>query len=92
MVAIGEVGEGRMKQIKGIKYVHCDEHRVMYRILDLLYCTPDLNKTIYVRYTSILKKEAKTHELKTMQVNYKRTTHLCINKSIYIRMTRKILL
>ena len=29
------------------------EHRVMYRVVELLYCTPGSNITLYVNYTGI---------------------------------------
>ena len=36
-----------------------DEHGVMYRIVKLLFCTPETNITLYVNYISIKKKKKK---------------------------------
>ena len=35
------------------KYTYHDEHRVMYRIVESLYYTPETNITLYVNYTGI---------------------------------------
>lgn len=35
----------------------CDEHRVVYRIVKSLYCTPETRITLYVNYTSRKKKK-----------------------------------
>ena len=41
----------------GIKYYTChDEHWVMHRIIESLYCTPETNITLYANYPEILKK------------------------------------
>ena len=37
------------------EYSWLDEHWVMYRIVELLYCTPKTNITLDVSYTWILK-------------------------------------
>ena len=36
----------------GIEYTY-DEHWVMYRIVESLYCTPETNFTLYVNYIGI---------------------------------------
>ena len=38
----------KMKEIK--EYTYHDEHRVMYRVVESLYCTPETNITLYVNY------------------------------------------
>ena len=46
---MGDIGEGDRE------YAHCDEHRLMYRIVESLYCetnTPETN-TPYVNYISV---------------------------------------
>ena len=32
----------------------CDEHQVLYGSVELLYCTPETNITLYVNYTGII--------------------------------------
>ena len=49
MVTRGEVGWGRkMKQVMGIKEFTCDEHWVLYGSGESVYCTPEINITLYV--------------------------------------------
>ena len=56
MVARGEVGEGISERDEGEEgYTYPNEHRVMYRIVESLYCTPETNVTLYVNYTRIKK-------------------------------------
>ena len=52
LVARGEVAGG-WKQITGLAYTYHDEHWVMYRIVESLYCTPETNITLNVNYTGI---------------------------------------
>lgn len=35
-------------------YTYCGEHCIMYRIVESLCCTPEMNITLYVNYTSII--------------------------------------
>ena len=44
---MGEINDG----IK--EYTYHDEHWVIYRIVESLYCTPETNMTLYVKYTGI---------------------------------------
>ena len=37
-------------------YTYCGEHGVMYRIVESLYCTPETNIMLFVKYTSTFKK------------------------------------
>ena len=50
MVTRGEVGRGMGEigeQVMGIKEdTYHDEYRVMYRIVESLYCTPETNMTL----------------------------------------------
>ena len=52
-----------MKQVIRIKECACDEHWVMYGIVESLYSTLETNITLYVNYTGIkikfLKKKCK---------------------------------
>lgn len=34
-------------------YTYHDKHRVMYRIVESLFCRPEANRTFYVNYTGI---------------------------------------
>ena len=52
-VTRGEVGGdgGWVKLVMGIKeYTCCDEYLVLYGIVEILYCTPEINITLYVKY------------------------------------------
>lgn len=53
MVAREEVGEGMSEPEAGHKYTYHDEHCVMDRIVDSLYCTPETNITLHGNYTLI---------------------------------------
>ena len=44
----GEVGRGMGKMGEGNEDIYHNEHRVMYRIVESLYCTPEINITLYV--------------------------------------------
>lgn len=60
----GEVDGGCVKtgkQVLGIEEYTCDEHRVMYGIVESVYYTLETNITIYVSYTGI---SNKIHERK----------------------------
>ena len=37
----------------GTKEGTCDEHQVLYSVVELLYCTPETNTTQYVNYSGI---------------------------------------
>ena len=54
VVAIGEVG-GRIGATGEWDWenIYCDEHGVMYRIFESLYCIPEANITLNVNYTGI---------------------------------------
>ena len=43
---MGEIDEG------GQEYLSC-EHWEMYRIVESLYCTPDINIILWVNYTGV---------------------------------------
>ena len=42
-----------MGEIDGFEEYTCDEHWVMYGIVESLYCTAQTNITVYVNYTGI---------------------------------------
>ena len=44
---MGEIDKGNEE------YTYCDEHWVMYKIAESLYCTPETNITLYVNCSSI---------------------------------------
>ena len=46
---MGETDQGDQE------YAYTDEHWVMYKIVELLYCIPETNITLYVNYTWIFK-------------------------------------
>ena len=49
MVTRGEVGEGWVKLVMGIKEGNCgDEQGVLYRSVESLYCSPETSITLYV--------------------------------------------
>ena len=37
---------------------HCDEHSVMCRMVESLYCAPEMNTMLSINYTQIKKQEA----------------------------------
>ena len=53
---MGEIGEG------DLECAYYDEHQVMYRIVESLYCTPETNITYYVNYTGFILKMGRKHE------------------------------
>ena len=48
---MSEIDE-RYSQYTYITWAH-DEHWLMYRIVEPLYCIPETNRTLYVKYTGI---------------------------------------
>ena len=50
MVTRGEVCGGWVKQVMGIKECTCDEHWVMFGIVESLYRVPETNITLYLNY------------------------------------------
>lgn len=49
--------------------LHCGEHQVMYRIVELLCCTPETKITLYVNYNPIIFKSlAKCNVLQTVKI------------------------
>ena len=61
------------KQVMEIKQYTYDECRVMYRIDESLYCTPETNITVYVNYTGI-KNLIKKKEMIGSNLSFKRLT------------------
>ena len=57
----------QVKQVMRIRECTCDKHQVMYRIIESLYCTPEINISLHVNYTGInknLKKPFKKKKIK----------------------------
>lgn len=48
-------------------YTYCDEHFIMFIIVDSLCCTPETNILLYVNYTSLLKNEKLRFRLLVMK-------------------------
>ena len=48
MVTRGEVGGGWIKQVMAIKACAWDEHPLLYESVESLYCTLEINITLYV--------------------------------------------
>ena len=50
LIAGGEMGRDRW-DTGNLEYTYVDEHWVMYRIVESLYCTLETETTLYVNYT-----------------------------------------